>query len=286
MLYNILIYYYGRLHMNKMQAGFIGFIPKGSDFFETCRKYADIGYTVCEGAYGLFREGDPAENAAKLRDMGMRVLTMGASVQGGKSPDIPDLAAKARLVGADRITMYISSASSWRFADRDELPGEEEITKEIACMEAAAKACREEGLKFIFHNHDQEFITCYNGVPLFWMIAALAPTVEFELDLAWAQYAGENPARIIRRLGSRLAALHVKDYARGDNFEYKPRRTVKVPRYTTPGTGLVDMEDCLGAAAEVGCPYAIIEQDMPYHLSTEDTVRTAYFNMKETGFVE
>lgn len=271
--------------MQQMQAGFIGFIPKDADYWETCKKYAAIGYTVCEGAYGLFKEGDPAENAARLRDMGMRVLSMGASTQGGQTPDIPALAAKARLVGADRVTMYISSASSWRFADRDALPDEAEITGEIARMEAAAKACRAEGLKFIFHNHDQEFLTCYNGVPLFWMIAALAPTVEFELDLAWAHYAGENPARIIRQLGSRLAALHVKDYARGDNFEYKPRRTVRVPRYTAPGTGLVDLEDCLGAAAEVGCPYAIIEQDMLYHLSAEDSVRTAYCNMKETGFV-
>lgn len=273
--------------MEKMKAGFIGYMPKDADFFATLQKYADIGFKACEGGYGLLRSGvDVKEGLARVKDMGMRFLTVATSVQGDKYPDVKELVAQARLLDVNWVTLYLSSATSWRFADRETLPDYDESMREIEKMERLAVELAEEGMILQFHNHDQEFLTCYKGVPLFWHIATKAEHVKFEVDCGWVHYAGEDPAKILTQLGDRVNSVHIKDYTRGDNFEYKPLRTVRVPRYTTPGTGMLDMQQVLGAAQKIGVEWAIIEQDMLYNLGTEDAVRTAYNIMKETGFVE
>jgi hypothetical protein len=48
----------------------------------------------------------------------------------------------------------------------------------------------------------------------------------------------------------------------------------------------VDLQDCFAAAVDVGCQWAVIEQDMQYNLNQEESVKTAYMIMKETGFIE
>ena len=272
--------------MGKMQAGFTGFIPRGADYFSYLEKYAKVGFKVCESGFGIMRaEGDPKDNVKRVHDLGMKFFTLGASVAGDSYPDLAKLEEQAKLFEVDNVTMYHSSATGWRFADR-EMPDPSESMREIEKMNKLCGELKEIGLNFVFHNHDQEFITTINGVPLFWVMATLVPDLKFELDLAWAHYAGDAPEKIIEQLGSRVAALHVKDYTRGENYEYKPARTVTVPRYTTPGTGLVDLQLCFAAAVKADVPYAIIEQDMQYNLTHEESATTAYYIMKETGFVE
>ena len=271
--------------MQKMKAGITGFIPKDADFYETLESYAKMGYTAYEGTYALFREGDPKENAKRVRDMGLELLTVSANIQSGAKPDVKALVKQAQLVGVDRVTIYHSSATAWRFNDRDDLPGYDEVSDEIETINKLGRALKKEGLKLVFHNHDQEFISCYNGVPLFWLLASYCEDLKFEPDLAWIQYAGFDPVQVIGQLGDRITSLHVKDYIPGDNFEYKKIK-VRVPRYCAPGAGVVDLYACLKAGADIGVEWAIIEQDMQYELTHAQSVQAAYYNMKETGFVE
>jgi sugar phosphate isomerase/epimerase len=272
--------------MDKMKSGLTGFIPKDADVYKTLESYAKMGYKGCSHSWIIFREGDPAENLKRVRGMGLEFVTLGCSIISEQKPVVADLVKRARFLGVDSVTAYHSSATAWRFADRPELPDYAESMREIELMNSLAESLAKEGLSFRFHNHDQEFITCYNGVPLFWLMATNVPKLNFEIDLGWAHYAGENVPRLIRQLGSRVQSLHVKDYTKGDNFEYKPSRTVLVPRYCAPGTGFVDLQGCFEAAVDVGCPWAVIEQDMQYHLTHAESVQAAYLIMKETGLVE
>jgi sugar phosphate isomerase/epimerase len=270
-----------------MKAGITGFIPKGADIFETLDSYAKMGYKAFEGAGRLLNlEGDPADNAKRVRDMGLELITLGANVQNGNQPDVKELIANAAIVGVKRVTVYHSSATAWRFADREELPGYEEIKKELQTIDSMGKELAKEGITLVFHNHDQEFITCYDGVPLIWRLAVECPDLKFEPDLGWVRYAGWDPAAFIRQLGDRVVSLHVKDYIPGDNFEYKPLCTVRVPRYCAPGAGEVNLYEAFKAASEIGVEWAIIEQDMQYELTHAESVQAAYYNMKDTGFVE
>jgi sugar phosphate isomerase/epimerase len=272
--------------MDKMKSGLTGFIPKDADVYATLESYAKMGYKGCSHSWIIFREGDPAENLKRVRGMGLEFVTLGTSIIAEQKPVVADLVKRARFLGVDSVTAYHSSATAWRFADRPELPDYAESMREIELMNSLAESLAKEGLSFRFHNHDQEFVTCYNGVPLFWLMAANVPKLNFEIDLGWAHYAGMNVPHLIRQLGSRVQSLHVKDYTKGDNFEYKPSRTVRVPRYCAPGTGYVDLQGCFEAAVEVGCPWAVIEQDMQYHLTHAESVQCAYLIMKETGLVE
>lgn len=272
--------------MQKMKAGITGFIPKGEDLFKTLETYAKMGYKGFEGAARLFSiDGDPKDHAKRVRGMGLELLTLGANVQNGNQPDAADLIKKARILNVNRVTIYHTSATAWRFADRPELPGYEEIMKEIETIDKLGKELAKEGISLVFHNHDQEFITCYNGVPLFWLLAVKCEELKFEPDLGWIVYAGADPAKLISQLGSRVVSLHVKDYIPGENFEYKPHKTFVVPRYCAPGAGVVDLYACFKAACEIGVEWAIIEQDMQYQLTHAESVQAAYYNMKDTGFV-
>jgi len=272
--------------MKKMKSGITGFIPKGADFFQTLESYAQIGYKAFEGAGYMFAlPGDAKDNAQRVRDMGLELLTISTNVQNGNQPDVGELVKKANTVGVHRVTIYHSSATAWRFADRAELPDYEEMKKEIRTIDTLGKALAGEGISLVFHNHDQEFLTCYDGVPLFWRLAAECPELKFELDLGWVKYAGWDPALLIRQLGSRISVLHVKDYIPGENYEYKPLRTVTVPRYCAPGAGVVDLYASFKAACEAGIEWAVIEQDMQYQLTHKESVQAAYYNMNDTGFV-
>ena len=272
--------------MKKMKAGFIGFVPQGVDFFETIESYAKMGYKAMESGARLFSlDGDPTEHAKKVRAMGLEILGIMTSCQGKNDPNPKELIERAKAIDVNRIMIMHTSASAWRFADRAELPDYDEIMVEIGKMDRLAKALAKEGMSLVFHNHDQEFIACYKGIPLYWLMAAHAEEMKFEIDLAWVQYAGWDPAKLITQLGDRVASLHVKDYIPGENYEYKPHKTITVPRYCAPGAGVVDLSACFKAAVDVGVEWAIIEQDMQYQLSHAESVQVAYYNMKETGFV-
>ena len=272
--------------MAKMKPGVTGFIPRGSDPWASLEKFAQIGYKGSEHSGIVFREGDPVENVKRVNDLGLQLLSIGTSVRNEVYPDVKELVRRVRIIGANRVGVSHTSATDWRFADRPELPEYDEIMREIGRIDKLSKELREEGITLTFHNHDQEFLTAYNGVPLFWLMASNCEYLKFVLDIGWVVYAGVDCAKLVRLLGNRVIELHVKDYTRGENYEYKPLRTVLVPRYTTPGTGLVDMEAVFKAAVEVGTEWAVIEQDMEYNLSREDAARTAYYIMKETGYVE
>jgi hypothetical protein len=49
---------------------------------------------------------------------------------------------------------------------------------------------------------------------------------------------------------------------------------------------VVDLFACFQEACKIGVEWAIIEQDMQYLLTHAESVQAAYYNMKETGFVE
>ena len=71
--------------MAKLKAGFIGFIPfgtQGDDYYKTLAEYAAIGYKGTEHGAFLFN-GDVDANLARIKEIGIEPIVMG---MGGGRP--------------------------------------------------------------------------------------------------------------------------------------------------------------------------------------------------------
>jgi sugar phosphate isomerase/epimerase len=83
-----------------------------------------------------------------------------------------------------------------------------------------AKALREEGYGFGWHNHDFEFKKLKDGSLPIDRIFEGGPMVDWEMDIGWVIFAGQNPVKWIKKYGGRITSVHVKDNApKGQNLD-------------------------------------------------------------------
>ncbi|WP_158847612.1 sugar phosphate isomerase/epimerase family protein [Algibacter sp. L1A34] len=75
------------------------------------------------------------------------------------------------------------------------------------------KLCKENGLKFVYHNHADEFLKV-EGVAIYdYFLQNTNPEyVYFQSDLYWMQVGGVNPVHYFKTYPKRFISWHVKDY--------------------------------------------------------------------------
>ena len=75
------------------------------------------------------------------------------------------------------------------------------------------KLCKENGLKFVYHNHADEFLKV-EGVTVYdYFLQNTNPEyVYFQSDLYWMQVGGVNPVDYFKSYPKRFISWHVKDY--------------------------------------------------------------------------
>jgi sugar phosphate isomerase/epimerase len=70
----------------------------------------------------------------------------------------------------------------------------------------------ERGLEFGYHNHQWEFTNRVDGRTVYELFVELiAPSVVLEVDTFWATVGGADAPAVLRSLGDRVRALHIKD---------------------------------------------------------------------------
>jgi len=107
----------------------------------------------------------------------------------------------------------------------------------------------EAGIRLGYHNHHFEFEPLEGTTPYAILREACDPTlVGLELDVAWAQKAGHDPAALIVSLGAQCPLLHLKDVSDAG-------ADVNI------GAGLVDTRAVLKAAERAGVVWGIVERD-------------------------
>jgi sugar phosphate isomerase/epimerase len=226
------------------------------DMLGTLRQLAEMGYGAVEFAgYG---EVGTRELRAALEDHGLQAA--GAHVSFGKlTLDPGRVFSELRTLGCSHAVVPMmppehrgDEATVARFAD---------------ALNRLGEACEAEGLAFSYHNHDFEFSPL--GAATAWevLVRETDPRlVGLELDVFWARYAGVDPVRLLERLASRIALLHLKDMAPDG------RSDAPVGEGTMPWGPLIDA----GVAAGVG--WYIVEQDHPS--SALDDVRRTLQNLE------
>ena len=114
-------------------------------------------------------------------------------------------------------------------------------------LEPIARKFDAEGIRFAYHNHAHEF----EGDGLDKLFGATDPALVLaELDLAWVQIGGQDPAEYLRKFGRRAPLVHLKDYDPAQSPQWRPA-----------GQGVVDWDSVLAVCDEVGVEYGAIELD-------------------------
>jgi sugar phosphate isomerase/epimerase len=128
------------------------------------------------------------------------------------------------------------------------------------------------GLRVGYHNHNVEFVRLANGQSAFDLLVARTDPklVDFELDLGWVAAAGIEPAGLLKRLGARVAQLHLKDLAA------TPANTTLKINSADLGAGVQDWPAILDAVRASSVRHAYVEQEPPYAPSGLEAARRAY----------
>ena len=153
-------------------------------------------------------------------------------------------------------------------------------------LNRAADKAAEFGLAVGYHNHAQEFVADFDGQSAYARFIELTDDrVEIELDLFWALTGGQDVPALVKSLGSRLVAVHVKDGVVPTSNPWAPGAesfgsdTLDQRR---AGTGDVPLAESLKANGEIR--FAIIEYDKAPGDVFED-IAASYAFLRDGGFI-
>jgi sugar phosphate isomerase/epimerase len=165
---------------------------------DTLRRLAAIGFTQVE-PYGL------VENLAALRT-------------GLKNAGLTAPTAHAKLIGVDQREVFAAAAECGvstvidPFVPPEKWQDPADIAATAEALNNAAEIAPEYAVTVGYHNHWWELESRIDGRTAFEVFAdQLDPALVLEVDTYWATAGGENAAELLRRLGDKVRAIHVKD---------------------------------------------------------------------------
>ena len=208
------------------------------DYVGTLKKLKDIGLEYVEGA-GNYGGGSAAEGKKILDDLGLKAS--------GSHVGIERLQHSLDDVIEEHQTMGIPFVIIPYLAEGDR----HDYTKLAGILEPIGHKLKDKGLTLCYHNHDFEFQMLNDMTGLDILYAKTDPSLlQAELDLAWVQIGGYNPASYVKKYADRTPLVHLKDYD-----------PAKTPRWQPGGQGIVDWDACLAACADAGVQFGAIELD-------------------------
>lgn len=166
-----------------------------------------------------------------------------------------EVAANAKILGAKFVRV------AW-------LPNRQPFTLAHAELTATefnriGKDLREKhGLTYCYHIHGYEFTPHADGTLFDVLMAKTDPKyVSIELDLLWAFFPGQDPAKLLERYGARIKLIHLKDLKKGIIGDASGKTAVE--NDVALGTGQLDLPKILRAAKKAGVQHYYIEDESP-----------------------
>lgn len=216
---------------------------------DTLGMLKSAGYAGVEGFAAMYPDDDAAAAvAAALRGAGL-VMPTGHFDLAAVENDPAGVIARARVLGVGTIICpWIApedrpiDATGWQALGRR--------------LETAAGPFRAAGFAFGWHNHDFEFVALPGGQLPHDLMFAAAPSLGWEIDVAWVVKGGQDPLPFIARYGARILTAHVKDIAPAG-------RNAAEDGWADVGTGVVDWPRIYAALKATPCAHFIMEHDNP-----------------------
>jgi sugar phosphate isomerase/epimerase len=207
------------------------------DLEDTIRRVGALGYDGVE-LFGLHGH-TPGQVRGWLDAAGLAAAGRHASLEAFED-ELDRLAAELATLGTNR------AAQSW--VDPEELRAPGTL---LARMEAVARAARDVGVRFGFHNHWAEVAPVDGAGTFLDRLRELpADLLWLELDLGWIWHGGGDPIAELEASAGRCPVVHVKDYTGRDGRDDVP-----------VGDGVVGYDRVIPAALAAGVEWLVVEED-------------------------
>jgi sugar phosphate isomerase/epimerase len=214
-----------------------------TDFEGTLAKVAQIGYKNMEFA-GYYNR-TPEQVRATLDKLGLVSTSshIGAPLL---RQDAAGQIKAAKTIGQDYITLpsysFGKDLAGWR--------------KGVAEFNQWGAMCRDAGLKLAYHNHNFEFAPLDGTTGYDILQNEVDPKlVDFELDLYWANFAGQDPLTLFAKHPGRFTMWHVKDMVVTDDRK----------GMSPVGKGTLDFKSYFAHAQQSGLKHFFVEHDSAAH---------------------
>lgn len=238
-------------------------------------KLADIGLRTVEAfdfvrrvdelkaSFGKYGLSAPTGHAILIEDAGVATPDGLLTV-----PPAEETFAAAKELGVGVVIDPFVAPSRWQSAD--------DVKRNADRLNERAAQAADFDLKVGYHNHDHELTTKIDGRPVLELLAEqLDPAVKLEVDLYWAFAGGADLLPLLRGLGDRVIAVHVKDGPMRPGISASNMPSDQQPA----GKGDVPLTEVLTSDVEI--PYAVIEFDH-YEGDTFDAIAQSYAYLKDT----
>ena len=235
-----------------------------TDFEETLKKVADIGYRTVQVSGTCEYEADWLNE--KLKETGLRCVLTHI-----KATDILENTEKVcrdhGIFGCSNIGLGAVPGGKLN----DEI-----YEKFKADFTPAIEKIQKAGYRFFYHNHAFEFSRSADGTRFFEKILADFPPecMSITFDTYWAQFAGADPAQVLRSLKGRAQCIHLKDMCATDR---------NANRMAPVGHGNMNFDAILAAAEQVKTEYLLVEQDQCYEEDPFVCLKKSFDYLKSMG---
>ncbi|MEM7380252.1 MAG: sugar phosphate isomerase/epimerase [Bacteroidota bacterium] len=134
----------------------------------------------------------------------------------------------------------------------------EDTQKAIKVFNKAGKLLKENGITLAYHPHGYEFRP-FGEITLMDHMIQSAKHFEFEMDVYWFSFAGQDPVEWLKKYPKRFKLMHIKDCRKGVKGNNTGQSDVETN--VTLGTGQIDIAAIAAEAKRLGLEYIFIEDE-------------------------
>ena len=236
------------------------FCKTTEDLAQSLKKVADIGYTTVQLSGTC--EYDAVWMRQQLDSLGLScVLTHTPPKK--LTGETEQVCENHRILGCSNIGL-----GSFNFKE-----GETDVLYSdfLNTYLPVAKTLCQNGMYFMYHNHDFELRHLGGTTILRQMAQDFAPDeMGFTLDTYWIQRGGASPVEYIKELSGRVPCIHLKDYAYGQLM-------------AVVGEGNINFDAVIAAAESAGTQYLLVEQDNCNGEDPFECLKRSYQNLRAMG---
>lgn len=155
----------------------------------------------------------------------------------------------------------------------DKHRGAEDFKKLVGTINELAVLTKDAGMKLAYHNHEFEFGKAEDGKTFLQHLldGTDKSLVDFEMDLYWVVYAGENPLDWFKKYPGRFTMWHVKDMTTNKAGKKES---------TQVGDGTIDFTSIYAQRKLSGLKYGFVEQEA-YTMPEEECIKRSINYMKK-----